>query len=46
MKPNPAQGRSDSPPLGLADRIAAATAAGDIKTAVRLKASQALNTNN
>jgi hypothetical protein len=46
MKPNPAQGRSDSPPLGIAERIAAATAAGDIKTAVRLKASQALNTNN
>lgn len=42
MKPNPAQGRSASPPLGMADQIAAAQQAGDIKTVMRLKASMAL----
>lgn len=46
MKPNPAQGRSASPPLGIGEQIAAAQKAGDIKTAIRLKASQALNPNN
>ena len=45
MKPNPAQGRSASPPATLAERIAAAQAAGDTKTAVRLKASMALDPN-
>lgn len=42
MKPNPAQGRSASPPLGLADQIAAAQKAGDIKAVLRLKAAQAV----
>lgn len=42
MKPNPAQGRSASPPLGLADQIAAAQKAGDMKTVMRLKAAQAV----
>jgi hypothetical protein len=43
MKPNPAQGRSASPPLGLADQIAAAQKAGDMKTVLRLKAAQAVS---
>jgi len=42
MKPNPAQGRSASPPLGLADQIAAAQKAGDMKAVMRLKAAQAV----
>lgn len=42
MKPNPAQGRSASPPLGMADQIVAAQKAGDIKTVMRLKASMAV----
>jgi hypothetical protein len=42
MKPNPAQGRSASPPLGVGEQIAAAQKAGDIKSVLRLKASQAL----
>lgn len=43
MKPNPAQGRSASPPLGIADQIAAAQKAGDMKTVLRLKTQQALS---
>jgi hypothetical protein len=43
MKPNPAQGRSASPPLGLAEQVAAAEKAGDHRTAIRLKAALALN---
>lgn len=46
MKRNPAQGGSASPPLGLAEQIAAATQAGDTRAAIRLKAAMALNTNN
>ncbi len=42
MKPNPAQGSSASPPPGLDAQIAAATAAGDFKTAIRLKAAKSL----
>lgn len=42
MKPNPAQGRSASPPLGIGDQIAAAQKAGDLKAVLRLKAFQAL----
>jgi hypothetical protein len=42
MKPNPAQGRSASPPLGVTDQIAAAQKAGDIKAVLRLKSSQVL----
>lgn len=45
MKPNPAQGRSASPPLGLSDQIAAASKAGDMKAVLRLKAQQALGSN-
>lgn len=37
MRPNPAQGASASPPLGLNQQIAAAEQAGDMKTAIRLK---------
>jgi hypothetical protein len=43
MKRNPAQGSSAQPPLGVGAQIAAAEAAGDIKTAIRLKASQAVS---
>lgn len=43
MKPNPAQGSSAGPPLTIGQQIAAATQAGDLRTAMRLKASQALN---
>jgi hypothetical protein len=43
MRPNPAQGASASPPLGIGEQIAAATAAGNTKLAIRLKAAQALN---
>lgn len=46
MKPNPAQGRSASPPASLAERITAAETAGDTKAAIRLKASMALNPDN
>lgn len=42
MQPNPAQGTSAHPPLSLAERIAQAEQAGDLKTALRLKASQAM----
>ncbi|HEV3309964.1 MAG TPA: hypothetical protein VG815_05565, partial [Chloroflexota bacterium] len=43
MKPNPAQGSSAAGgPLGLDAQIAAATAAGDFKTAIRLKAAKAI----
>lgn len=44
MKPNPAQGSSASPPLGLDAQITAAEAAGDWKTAIRLKSAKAVNT--
>lgn len=44
MKPNPAQGRSASPPLGINEQIAAAQAAGDMKTVMRLKAQQTIAT--
>lgn len=44
MKRNPAQGASASPPLGIAEQIAAAEKAGDIRTAIRLKSARALNT--
>lgn len=40
MKPNPAQGRSASPPLGLSEQIAAAQSAGDMRAVMRLKAAQ------
>lgn len=43
MKPNPAQGRSASPPLGAAEQLAAAQKAGDMKTVMRLKSQMALN---
>lgn len=47
MRPNPAQGRSASAPLGVAERIAAAEEAaqktGDNRAAIRLKAALALN---
>jgi hypothetical protein len=42
MQPNPSQGRSASPAPSIGDQIAAAQAAGDFKTAIRLKAAQAL----
>lgn len=42
MGRNPAQGASASPPLGLEAQIQAAEAAGDHKTAIRLKTSKAL----
>ena len=42
MKPNPAQGRSASPPLGVAEQIAAAQQGGDLKAVLRLKSAQAL----
>ena len=45
MEPNPAQGRSASPPATVAEQIAAAQAAGDVKTALRLKASMAMHPN-
>lgn len=45
MQPNPAQGTSAQPPLGINERIAEAERAGDVKTAIRLKASKAINTN-
>lgn len=40
MKPNPAQGRSASPPLGLDEQIAAAQKSGDMRAVMRLKAAQ------
>lgn len=46
MRPNPAQGRSASPPATAAEQIAAATAAGDVRTVLRLKAAMAMNTDN
>ena len=46
MKPNQAQGRSASAPLGLAEQAAAAAASGDTKAAIRLKSAMALNTSN
>jgi hypothetical protein len=42
MKQNPAQGRSASPAPSIGDQIAQASAAGDFKTAIRLKAAQSL----
>ncbi len=45
MRPNPAQGRSASAPLGLAEQIAVAEKAGDTKTAIRLKSAMSLNRN-
>ena len=45
MKPNPAQGRSASAPLGIAEQIAASEKAGDTKATIRLKAGMALNQN-
>lgn len=42
MAPNPAQGTSAQPPLGLKERIAAAEKDGDARTAMRLKAALAL----
>jgi len=44
LRPNPAQGRSASPPATVAEQIAAATAAGDTRTVMRLKAAQAIET--
>lgn len=43
MKQNPAQGRSASPAPSIGDQIAQAQAAGDFKTAIRLKAAQQLS---
>lgn len=40
MKPNPAQGSSAHPPLGLDAQIAAATQSGDIQLAIALKQQQ------
>lgn len=45
MAPNPAQGTSTQPPLSVHERIAQAQQAGDIKTAMRLKAQLAIGTN-
>jgi hypothetical protein len=45
MKPNPAQGRSASAPLGIAEQIAASEKAGDTKATIRLKAAMGLNSN-
>lgn len=42
MRPNPAQGSSASPPLGVNEQIAAAEKAGDLKAVIRLKSSKAL----
>lgn len=44
LRPNPAQGRSASPPATAAEQIAAAAAAGDTRTVMRLKAAQAIET--
>lgn len=46
MKPNPAQGRSASPPLGLDEQIAAARSAGDMRSVMRLKAAQTVKNSN
>jgi hypothetical protein len=46
MKPNQAQGRSASAPLGLAEQIAVAEKAGDMKATIRLKAAMGLNNSN
>lgn len=46
MKPNPAQGASASPPMGLGEQIAAAQAAGDLQAVMRLKAQQMVSTPN
>jgi hypothetical protein len=43
LKPNPAQGRSASPPATVAEQIAAAQAAGDTRQVLRLKAAQAMD---
>ena len=43
MRPNPSQGRSASPAPTLGEQIAQAQAAGDFKTAIRLKSAMALN---
>jgi len=42
MKPNPAQGRSASQPLGINEQIAAANAAGDTRAVIRLKSAMTL----
>lgn len=42
MAPNPAQGTSAQPPLGLKERIAAAQKDGDMRLVARLKAAQVL----
>lgn len=42
MKPNPAQGSSASPSLGLDSQIRAAEQSGDMKTSMRLKAARQL----
>jgi hypothetical protein len=46
MAPNPAQGTSAQPPLGLKERIAAAEKDGDVRTAMRLKAAMAIQNSN
>ncbi|WP_310962143.1 hypothetical protein [Nocardioides terrisoli] len=46
MKPNPSQGRSASPAPSLGEQITQAQAAGDFKTAIRLKSQMALNSSN
>ena len=46
MRPNPAQGRSASAPLGIAEQIAASEKAGDTKATIRLKAAMGLNNSN
>ncbi len=45
LRPNPAQGRSASAPLSLAEQIAAAEGKGDVKSVIRLKARMAMNQN-
>ena len=41
MRPNPAQGRPPSQPLGIAAQIAAAETSGDVRESIRLKSIQA-----
>lgn len=42
MKPNPAQGRSASPPESLQERVVAAEKAGNVRESLRLKSAQLL----
>lgn len=42
MKPNPAQGRSSSPPPSMTEQAAAALAAGNTREAIRLKSALAI----